>query len=68
MYVDDRDIVWASDFGANQLLRFDPAMERFDAIQLPGPAANVRQLLGRPGQVLGAASALDRLLIVQTGA
>lgn len=68
VYVDDRDVVWASDFGANQLLRFDPATERFDPIQLPGPAANVRQLLGRPGQVLGAASALDRLLIVQTGA
>jgi virginiamycin B lyase len=68
VYVDDRDVVWATDFGSNRLLRFDPAAERFEPISLPGPAANVRQLLGRPGQVLGAASALDRLLIVQSGA
>jgi virginiamycin B lyase len=66
VYVDDRDAVWVSDFGANQLLRFDPARERFSAVALPGPDAAVRQLLGRPGQVLGAASALDRLLIVDT--
>jgi virginiamycin B lyase len=67
VYVDDRDIVWVSDFGANRLLRFDPATQRFTAIALPGPAANVRQLLGRPGQILGAASALDRLVVVRTG-
>ncbi len=67
VFVDDRDVVWASDFGANRLVRFDPATERFATVALPGPAAAVRQLLGRPGQVLGAASALDRLVIVQTG-
>jgi virginiamycin B lyase len=66
VYVDDHDIVWVSDFGANQLLRFDPATQRFTTIALPGPAANVRQLLGRPGQVLGSASALDRLVVVRT--
>ncbi len=66
VYVDDRDIVWVSDFGANRLLRFDAGNERFTPIALPGPAANVRQLLGLPGQVLGAASALDRLLVVRT--
>jgi virginiamycin B lyase len=67
IYVDDGDLVWISDFGANRLLRFDPGTERFTAIALPGPAANVRQLLGRPGQVFGAASALDRLVVVRTG-
>lgn len=66
VYVDDRDQVWLSDFGANQLVRFDPATERFTTTGLPGPAANVRQLLGRPGELLGAASALDRLLILRT--
>jgi virginiamycin B lyase len=67
VYVDGDDLVWVSDFGANRLLRFDPAGERFTTIGLPGPAANVRQLIGRPGQVLGAASALDRLVLVRTG-
>jgi virginiamycin B lyase len=68
VFVDDRDIVWISDFGGNRLLRFDPRSERFSATALPGPAANVRQLHGRPGQVLGAASALDRLVVLRTGA
>jgi virginiamycin B lyase len=67
VFVDDQDAVWASDFGANRLLRFDPSTERFTAVALPAPAAAVRQLLGRPGEVLGAASALDRLVVVQTG-
>jgi virginiamycin B lyase len=67
VFVDDKDAVWASDFGANRLVRFDPASERFTTVALPGPAAAVRQLLGRPGEVLGAASALDRLVVVQTG-
>jgi len=66
VFVDDRDTVWLSDFGANRLVRFDPAGERFSTVELPGPAANVRQLAGRPGQLLGAASALDRLLVVPT--
>jgi virginiamycin B lyase len=66
VYVDDRDQVWLSDFGANRLVRFDPATERFTTVELPGPAANVRQILGRPGELLGAASALDRLLILRT--
>ena len=37
VYVDDRDIVWLTDFGANAIVRFDPATETFDAIELPGP-------------------------------
>lgn len=68
VYVDAGDLVWVSDFGGNQLVRFDPSAEQFTGLALPGPASDVRQLLGRPGQVLGAASALDRLLIVRTGA
>jgi hypothetical protein len=30
VYVDDRDIVWLTDFGANAIVRFDPSTERFD--------------------------------------
>ncbi|HZM75722.1 MAG TPA: hypothetical protein VFC19_08335 [Candidatus Limnocylindrales bacterium] len=67
VYVDDKDKVWVSDFGANTLVRFDPETERFESIQLPGDAADVRQILGRPGEVWGAASALDQLVVVRTG-
>jgi virginiamycin B lyase len=66
VYVDDQDQVWVSDFGANALVRFDPATETFTPYPLPGPASNVRQILGRPGEVWGAASALDQLVVVRT--
>ena len=63
-YVDDRDIVWLTDFGANAIVRFDPATERFDAIELPSAGAAVRQLLGRPGELWGAESARDTLVLI----
>jgi virginiamycin B lyase len=66
VYVDDRDIVWLTDFGANAIVRFDPASETFTTLGLPGPEAAVRQLLGRPGELWGAASALDLLVRVRT--
>jgi virginiamycin B lyase len=67
IYVDDRDIVWLSDFGANALVRFDPKTSRFRSVPLPTPSAAVRQLLGRPGELWGAESAVDKLVLVRTG-
>ena len=64
VYVDDRDVVWLTDFGANAIVRFDPATERFDPIELPSAGAAVRQLLGRPGELWGAESAADKLVLV----
>ncbi|WP_410960625.1 hypothetical protein, partial [Salmonella sp. SAL4357] len=61
VYVDDRDMVWLSDFGANTLVRFDPAIEIFESFALPSSPGNVRQILGRPGEVWGAESAADKL-------
>jgi virginiamycin B lyase len=67
VFVDERDIVWLTDFGGNAIVRFDPATETFASIALPSPNAAVRQLNGRPGQVLGAESGADRLVIVTGG-
>ncbi len=67
VYVDDRDQVWLSDFGANSLVRFDPATETFTSFNLPGSGANVRQILGRPNEVWGAASGQDQLVVVRPG-
>jgi virginiamycin B lyase len=64
VYVDGRDQVWVTDFGANALVRFDPASERFTSFPLPESGASVRQLLGRSGEVWGAESAADRLVVV----
>ncbi len=66
VYVDERDFVWLSDFGANALVRFDPRREKFDVVALPSDAASVRQLLGRPGEVWGAESGVDKLVVVRT--
>jgi virginiamycin B lyase len=58
VYVDNHDIVWLSDFGANALVKFDPTKERFEVFPLSTPNANVRQIIGRPGEIWGAESGL----------
>jgi len=67
VYVDDRDQVWLSDFGANAILRFDPGTESFESFPSDRGGANVRQILGRPGEVWGAESGTDRLVVIKTG-
>jgi virginiamycin B lyase len=64
VYVDHRDKVWVTDFGGNAIVRFDPVTEQFNEFGLSQANANVRQLLGRPGQVWGAESGLDRLVVI----
>ena len=66
VYVDERDKVWLSDFGANALVRFDPATERFTRVNLPSAGAAVRQILGRRGEIWGAESGTDKLVVVYT--
>ncbi len=65
VYVDDEDIVWLSDFGANAVVRFDPETETFESFEGSAPGANVRHILGRPGEVWGAESAADSLVVVR---
>ena len=66
VYVDERDVVWLSDFGANALVSFDPVSEAFEQFALPSSPANVRQILGRPGEVWGAESGVDKLVVIRT--
>src|SRR5918992_1690408 len=65
VYVDERDIVWLTDFAGNAFVRFDPRTQRFTTIRLPSSPANVRQLLGRRGEVWGAESGVDKLVRVR---
>jgi len=65
VFVDGQDKVWLSDFGANTLMRFDPVNQQFEVFPLPTPAANVRQLMGRLGEVWGAESGADKLVVVR---
>jgi virginiamycin B lyase len=66
IYVDEADLVWLTDFGANALVRFDPISKRFESFRLRSPGANVRQLLGRPGELWGAESGADRLVVARS--
>ena len=67
VYVDERDMVWVSDFGANVTLTFDPASEKWTTIPGSGEGANVRQILGRPGEVYLPESGTNRIMVVRTG-
>lgn len=66
VYVDDQDRVWLSDFGANTLVRFNPTTETFTTFELPSPGAAVRQILGRPGEIWGAESGVDKIVVIRT--
>ena len=65
VYVDEQDAVWVTDFGSNALLRFDPAAEEWLSFPHESQPAEVRQLLGRDGEVWGAESAADQLVVAR---
>jgi virginiamycin B lyase len=65
VYVDEQDTVWLTDFGANAIVRFDPQSETFEQFVLPLAGADVRQLNGRPGELWGAESGQDRIVVVR---
>lgn len=66
VYVDERDMVWVSDFGDNSTRVFDPKSEKFVA-RYPGSGegANVRQILGRKGEVFLPESGTERMMVVR---
>jgi virginiamycin B lyase len=66
VYVAEDGAIWMTDHGANAMVRFDPSSETFEVLQHATPYATVRQLHGRPGEVWGAESAQDRLVVVYT--
>jgi len=65
VYVDDADVVWLTEWGANGIARFDPVTETFAVRAHPARNANVRQLLGRHGEVWGAMSGQDKLVVAR---
>lgn len=56
-------MVWLSDWGANAVVRFDPATEKFEVFPSDRSGANVRQILGRPGEVWAPESGHNRLVV-----
>jgi len=64
VYIDEQDGVWVSDFGANSIWRFDSETETFLEFPLPSDGSQVRQILGRNGEVWGAESGTDQLFVI----
>ena len=65
VYVDDSDKVWLTDFLTNSIVRFDPDTEKFESFPSNQRGAQVRQMLGRAGEVWGAESGNDRLVRIK---
>lgn len=66
VYVDENDDVWLTEFVSNAILRFDPDTETFETFPIPSHGAAVRQLHGRAGEVWGAESGTDKLIVIRT--
>ena len=66
VYVDENDVVWLSDFGNNSMVSFDQSEEEFEVYKIPSAGAKVRQILGRKGEIWGAESGQDKLLLIKT--
>ncbi len=66
VYVDDKDIVWSSQWGANTVYAFDPKTEKFKSVPGSASGADVRQILGRPGEIFLPESGNARIVIVNT--
>jgi len=65
VFVDDKDKIWVSDWTNNALVRFDPVTEKFDSFPSNRNRSDVRQILGRAGEVWAAESGTDRLVVVR---
>lgn len=66
VYVDERDKVWVSEWNENTVQRFDPATETFTSFKLPRASANIRQILGRPGEVWLPESGTEHITVIRT--
>jgi len=66
VYVDENHIVWLSEWSANAMVRFDPETQKFESFPSDRKGANVRQILGRPGEVWAPESGTDRLVVYRT--
>jgi virginiamycin B lyase len=65
VWVDQQDTVWLSDWGSNAIVSFDPTTETFHQFVMPQSGSDIRELQGRPGEVWGAESGQDRIVVIR---
>jgi len=68
VYVDDKDIVWFSNYGMNAVYSFDPATETFTEVPGSRPRSEVKQILGLPGMLWLPESGNSSIMAVDTSA
>ena len=66
VYVDERDRVWCCDWTANAVFSFDAGAEKFERYGFPRDATNIRQILGRPGEVWLPESGTEHISVIRT--
>jgi virginiamycin B lyase len=66
VYVDNRDQVWVSEWTGNVVYRFDAATEKFERFGFPRAGTNIRQILGRPGEVWLPESGTEFISVIRT--
>ena len=67
VFVDDRDIVWVAEWTNNAVFGFDPATETFERFGFPRAGTNIRQILGRKGEVWLPESGTEHISVIRTG-
>jgi virginiamycin B lyase len=55
--------VWASEWSAQAMLRFDPRSETFESFRSSSRRPNVRQIHGRRGEVWTPESGADKIVV-----
>jgi virginiamycin B lyase len=65
LYVDESDRVWISDFAANALLLYEPRTGSFTSFPIASQESEIRQVLGRKGELWGAESGTDHLVVIR---
>ncbi|MGC1173439.1 virginiamycin B lyase family protein [Polaromonas sp.] len=66
VYVDERDTVWLAEWGSNAVLSFDARTEKFERYPMPRESTNVRQILGRAGEVWLPESGTEHISVIRT--
>ena len=66
VYVDDKDIAWVSEWSSNAMYSFDPRTEKFEKFAMPRGSTNIRQILGRPGEVWLPESGTEHVTVIRT--
>ncbi|MEO8543806.1 MAG: lyase [Betaproteobacteria bacterium] len=66
VYVDAQDTVWVAEWSGNAVYAFDPANEKFSAYPMPRASSNIRQILGRKGEIWLPESGTEHISVIRT--